>query len=135
MGTKSYSAVPRCRAFTLIEIMIVVAIIGLVAALALPSFAKARRTSQAAKCIEDQRMVFSAVQRYELDNSTTLESISGNGVSVRNTLVGTGYVNHQNAFECPASSVKDYDDILLLYSGSDFTNTYCSMQPTVHILP
>lgn len=124
----------RQHGFTLVEIMIVVAIIGLVAALALPLFAKARRDSQTQKCIANQRIIFQAVIRYEADFNTTLSSIKNNGVTIRDTLVNSGYVKHQSAFECPSSQVKDYDDILLLYSGSDFTNTTCTQVAAVHSL-
>ena len=115
--------------------MIVVAVVGLLAALALPGFAKARRTSQTQKCIENQRMIYGAIQRYEIDNATTLDAIKNNGVAIRSTLLAYGFINVQNAFECPASGTKDYDDIQLLYSGTDFTNTYCTIEPAVHILP
>jgi prepilin-type N-terminal cleavage/methylation domain-containing protein len=121
------------RGFTLVEIMIVIAIISLLVVLALPAFAKARRTSLAQKCISNQRIVYQAVQRYEADYNTTLSSIKNDGVAIRNTLVNSGYVNYRGAFECPSSSNKDYDDILLLYSGTDFTNTTCSIEPT-HVL-
>ena len=135
MRRQTHKPAQRRRAFTLVEIMVVVAIIGLVAALAVPMFAKARTTSLTQKCIENQRLVYQAVQRYEMDTTTTLFSIRSDGVAIRNTLLNGGYVNYRDAFECPASSVKDYDDITLQYSGTDFTNTYCTMYPAVHILP
>ena len=58
--------------FTLVEIMIVVAILGLLAVLALPAFARARQTSITQKCIQNQRALFQAVMRYEFDHNTTL---------------------------------------------------------------
>jgi hypothetical protein len=69
-----------------------------------------------------------------MDNNTTLSSIKNDGAAIRNTLVNAGYVSDHGAFECPASAVKDYDDILLLYSGTDFTNTTCSILPAEHVL-
>ena len=54
--------------FTLVEIMIVVAIIGLLAAIAIPNFVKARTTSQANACINNLRQFDGAVQQYALEN-------------------------------------------------------------------
>jgi len=53
--------------FTLVEIMIVVAIIGLLAAIAIPNFVKARATSQANACVSNLRQIESAVQEYALE--------------------------------------------------------------------
>ena len=49
--------------FTLVEIMIVVAIIGLLAAIAIPSFVKARNTSQQNACINNLRQIDSGKEQ------------------------------------------------------------------------
>ena len=54
--------------FTLVEIMIVVAIIGLLAAIAIPNFVKARTTSQANACINNLRQIDGAKQQWALEN-------------------------------------------------------------------
>ena len=58
----------RQAAFTLVEIMIVVAIIGLLAAIAIPNFVKARNTAQANACINNMRQIDSAIQQWALEN-------------------------------------------------------------------
>jgi prepilin-type N-terminal cleavage/methylation domain-containing protein len=57
---------PRA-AFTLVEIMVVVVIIGLLAAIAIPAFMRSRERSQAARLINDFRQFDSAFQRFELE--------------------------------------------------------------------
>jgi prepilin-type N-terminal cleavage/methylation domain-containing protein len=55
--------------FTLVEIMIVVAIIALLAAIAVPNFLRARKRSQASRTLEDLRMIDSAVDQYAIENN------------------------------------------------------------------
>jgi prepilin-type N-terminal cleavage/methylation domain-containing protein len=121
--------------FTLVETMVVVAIIGLLASLALPLFAKARRTSLMQKCITNQRAIYGAVMRYEIDHHTDLSDIRNDGVQIRDTLLNGGYISPINNFDCPGSPVKDYDDYLLTYTGHDLVTTSCSILPTEHVLP
>ena len=55
--------------FTLVEIMIVVAIIGLLAAIGIPSFQKARDNSTTKGCINNLRIIDSAKEQYAMDNN------------------------------------------------------------------
>src|SRR5205814_2047596 len=73
------------RGFTLVEIMIVVAIIALLAAIAVPGFLRARKRSQASRILNDLRMIDSAVDQYAIETSRTT------GATV-NTADWTSYV-------------------------------------------
>jgi len=59
------------RGFTLVEIMIVVAIIALLAAIAVPGFLRARKRSQASRILNDLRMIDSAVDQYAIETNRT----------------------------------------------------------------
>ena len=57
--------------FTLVEIMIVVAIIALLAAIAVPGFLRARKRSQASKILNDLRMIDAAIDQYAIETNRT----------------------------------------------------------------
>ncbi len=59
----------RRAGFTLVEIMIVVAIIALLAAIAVPGFLRARKRSQASRIINDLRLIDSAVDQYAIETN------------------------------------------------------------------
>src|SRR6059058_173722 len=59
----------RRSGFTLVEIMIVVAIIALLAAIAVPGFLRARKRSQASRIINDLRLIDSAVDQYAIETN------------------------------------------------------------------
>ncbi|MBV9009909.1 MAG: prepilin-type N-terminal cleavage/methylation domain-containing protein [Verrucomicrobia bacterium] len=61
----------RRGGFTLVEIMIVVAIIALLAAIAVPGFLRARKRSQASRILNDLRMIDAAVDQYAIETNRT----------------------------------------------------------------
>jgi prepilin-type N-terminal cleavage/methylation domain-containing protein len=63
--------------FTLVEIMIVVAIIALLAAIAVPGFLRARKRSQATRILNDLRMIDSAVDQYAIETNRKTADVVG----------------------------------------------------------
>ena len=112
--------------FTLVEIMIVVAIIGLLAAIAIPNFVRARTQSQTNACINNLRQLDGAVQQYALEQK--LQSTSAYTLSVLKPYIKLNSVG--NIPGCPANGT--------YAPGSTVTNpptcTLSSASPA-HALP
>ncbi len=87
-------------AFTLVEIMIVVAIIGLLAALAVPGFVKARKQSQGRRIINDARQMDAAVDQWALETGQSDGAVVDTAAAATylkgdwkvNDLLGNAYV-------------------------------------------
>ena len=104
--------------FTLVEIMIVVAIIGLLAAIAIPSFMKARTSSQQKACINNLRQIEAGKEQW------ALEAKIAQGVAADKTEVDK-YI--KTSPSCPANGTYDYKTI-----GTDATCTITD--PLLHKL-
>jgi prepilin-type N-terminal cleavage/methylation domain-containing protein len=118
--------VPKKSGFTLVEIMIVVAIIGLLAAIAIPNFARARTTSQTNACINNLRQIDGAKQTWALEHN--LQPSATPHDSDVQPYLGRGN-NGQLPF-CPTDSTALFDNS---YQLNDLqTPPVCQLVPSSH---
>lgn len=97
--------------FTLIELLIVIAIIGILASLLLPSLSKARATAVFAVCKSNSKQVSLGVIMYSSDNSDwVVPTHQGNSDTNRvwsEHTIFPHYLSSQEVFKCPADSIGD----------------------------
>lgn len=90
--------------FTLVEIMIVVAIIGLLAAIAIPNFVKARTTAQNNACINNLRQIDGAKEQW------ALESKVAPGTAANQSAINA-YIKGNATPACPGGGTYTYNAV------------------------
>jgi prepilin-type N-terminal cleavage/methylation domain-containing protein len=119
--------------FTLVEIMIVVAIIGLLAAIAIPNFVRARTTSQMNACINNLRLIDGAKQQWALEQrQSNTSQPAASGVDLE------PYLGHGSAGElpaCPADATSSWTTSYGGTLGDISTKPTCAIVSSTHILP
>jgi type IV pilus assembly protein PilA len=133
-GNDMLNTCNKHRGFTLVEIMIVVAIIALLAAIAVPAFLRARKRSQASRILNDLRMIDAACDQYAIETNRTTGAPIGvtdwtnyvkKGTALYNTassLLGTAY-GPQAVDSIPQVPTADYD-VLSDVAGTGFWSPY-----------
>jgi len=91
------------QGFTLVEIMIVVAIIGLLAAIGIPSFSKARNTSREKSCVNNLRIIDGAKEQHAMDANLSAGDAAPAAASLDPYVKGG-----TDKVICPADSAKTF---------------------------
>ena len=129
--------------FTLVEIMIVVAIIALLAAIAVPGFLRSRKRSQATAILNDARIIDGAIDQYAIENNmkggntvpvpllkgffkpaSRLYNQSSTG-TLQDILTGTYTITtFDNGVKVDATTISSFDDVITSTSRGSFWGAY-----------
>jgi prepilin-type N-terminal cleavage/methylation domain-containing protein len=121
----------RSGGFTLVEMMIVVALIGMLSVIAIPHWVRARAASQTSACINNLRQIDGAIQQWALETKQAPTAAVDTSAILGDTS-GNGYL--KSAVTCPSGGTDG--TFALNYSVTTVSDPpTCLIVPGKHLLP
>ena len=121
------------KGFTLFEMLVVTAILGLIMVIAIPNYLKARNNAMAHICASNQKMIYTAASMFMNSEEESLEAM---GHKERlDALIEKGYIKGNNWCECPSGKDGSYDDYTLIFQDGYISDVQCDRKPADHVWP
>lgn len=115
----------RRAGFTLIELMVVIAVIGIITSLGIVNFMKFRKRASYASCVTNQRHVLEASVLYISTNNPGTVTFDVDVLTAADFLSG-------EVAECPHSTIDDFNDYSIEITDNTTTAIGCKVEPAMH---
>src|SRR6266446_4410565 len=120
-----HSSLPR--AFTLLELLVIIGIIALLAALIFPTFGRAKESGRATACLSNLHQIGLALQLYVQDNNNRLPVMRDKSLTTSNDLsspdlVLSNHLGNLNVLRCPADKQRLFETTGSSYAWNSLLN-------------
>ena len=113
------------RGFTLIELMIVIVILGILAAISVANLYSMKKNSERASCVSNQHYIVEGAMLYVAEQGV-MDAV----INVTDLQAGD-YISTEPS-ECPTSTNPDFDDYTITIASQFITVISCDVEPAIH---